>query len=84
MYSNHDILDNLADALAECPEPGEEIYSSAAEWPPGPWDDGYWEPIDYLGVEGEDVEIFIPSEADCDALERITYERRFGVNARFV
>ncbi len=51
MLANQDILDQLSDALAELPEPGEEIYNSAAEWPPGPWDEGYWEPIDYLGVD---------------------------------
>ncbi len=81
--ANQDILDQLADALAECPEPGEEIYSSAVEWPP--WcDAAYWEPIDYLGVEGEDLEVFVPSEADCDALERLTYQRRYGCNSRWV
>ena len=35
---NHVSLLTLIDALTEMPEPGEEIYGSAAEWP-AEWDD---------------------------------------------
>ncbi len=80
MLASQDILDNLADALAELPEPGETIYSSAAEWPPGPWDDGYWEPIDFGGIPGEDLDIAWLLDME----ERDEIERELGINGRFI
>ncbi len=79
MLANQDILDNLADALAECPEPGETIYSSAAEWPP--WCDAdYWEPIDFGGIPGEDLDIAWLLDME----ERDEIERELGITARWV
>ncbi len=89
--ANRDILDNLADALAECPEPGEEIYSSAAEWPD--WTDvDTWElgpdldvdPDDFHGLVGEDEPIFDADDMMLDMIERMAVERETGVNAFFV
>jgi hypothetical protein len=114
----HDpILDLLIDALADLPEPGEEICSSALEWPsrtdltvgigpalipdellpddpdplpltgPDDLDDlRNWERFPAL-PDDEDLDalpVFEPSPEDLDALERLTYERRYGCNARFV
>ncbi len=70
----------LSDALCEAPDETTVIWGNAAEWPPGPWDEGYWEPIDYLGVEGEDLDIAWLLDME----ERDDIERELGITARWV
>ncbi len=94
MLNDHDILDNLADALAECPEPGETIYSTPDEWPfwcdVDTWElgpDDYHDLVDdpdlYHGLVGEDEPIFDADDMMLDMLERMTLERE-TCNARWV
>ncbi len=89
MLNDHDILDNLADALAECPEPGDEVG------PPGTWgpetDLDIWElgpdldvdPLDYHSLAGEDEPIIDAEDMMLDMIERMTLERE-TCTARFV
>lgn len=90
-----DQLGLLVDSLIEMPEPGEEVYTDASQWPA--WCDDSIAQIgaalsreEFFGDTEEPVcdEPYEPSDLDLLDfelwLERLETERAFGINARFV